>query len=55
MKLETALLDAETEEDRQTRAKTECCEFVCIIVIADEEKDENHINFPAKISSQRNH
>ena len=27
MKLETALLDAETEEDRQTRAKTEFCEF----------------------------
>ena len=29
--------------------------FVCIIVIADEEKDENHINFSVKISSQRNH
>ena len=46
--LEAALLDGETEEDRQKGDGTESCEKECFVVIVDEEyveKDGKHIIF----------
>ena len=47
-KLEVALLDGETEEDRLRGVGTESCERECFVVIVDEEyveEDEKHITF----------
>ena len=46
--LEAALLDGETEEDRQKGVGTESCKKECFVVIVDEEyveTDEKHIIF----------